>query len=638
MKKLLSLVTFLFIYVGLSAQNEHVLAKNPTIINGKLIGITNASVKGNPIPEVLARDMFGIIRKDKRVENDEYKPTLRFKENPDFVDKSVQQGGGGINPTPAAVSLGTNYDGQGYSQVCPADPSLAVGLNHVLQMINGGSGALLQIWNKTGTSILAQKYMDAITGIGGLGDPIALYDALANRFLITEFANKPETGSEGLIISVSQTPDPTGNWFTYYFPTVPNTLFPDYPKFSVWSTGYYCKTNNFTGNTYSGAYIWAFDRTAMLAGSANASVQVFSMGTKDKFYTMCPVGLSGGSILAGDENGLFAYMNDNGFVGGGPVDSIGLVQCNVNFVTASLSTVTLKANFAVTSFSPAGPNITQPAGGQALDPLDYRIMNQPQYRNLGTSQSIVLSHLVTTSRVAGVRWYELKKTGTAWTLNQQSTYSPTNDHRFMSSININATGDIGLIYNVSSKSVYPSIKFTGRLVGDPLNSMTIAETSIINGTKVSSCLGRYGDYNHVVVDPNSGNSFWATGMYNKASSWSTRIANFSLNGIIPLIGNNPLENALVSSDVPNLVNQFENKSLISAAGIYPIPATNELNVRLNKADKSQLTITDVRGALISEVTSSSLDNKLNIAKLASGIYLLKVTTGLVTESFKFIKE
>ena len=622
------------IYSRASAQNEHVLAKNPNVITGKLIGITNASGKGNTIPEVQARDLYGIIRKDRRVENDEYKPTLRFKESPDFKDNAAQQGGG-INPTPAAPSTGLNFDGLGYTSVCPADPTLAVGPNHILQMINGGSGAYVKVWNKSGTVVLNQIYMDAITGKGGLGDPIALYDNLADRFVITEFANSPETGSEGLIIAVSQSSDPTSTWYTYYFATSPTTLFPDYPKFSVWPTAYYCKTNNFNGNSYSGASIWAFDRTKMLAGNATATVQVFSMGTLDKYYTMCPVGLSGGSVQAGDENGLFAYMNDNGFVGGGASDSIGLVQCNINFTTPSSSSITAKASFAVTSFSPAAPNITQPAGGQALDGLDYRIMNQPQYRNFGgASQSIVLCHLATSSRVAGVRWYELKKTTANWTLNQQSTYSPSGDHRFMSSININAAGDIGLMYNVSSKNVYPSIRFTGRLAGQALNTMTIAETTLIAGTKSSNCFSRYGDYNHVVVDP-SGNSFWGTGMYNKASSWSTRVANFSLNGTLPLIAPDPLKSPLVSADV---LHQYENKTLVSETGIYPIPATSELNVRLNKADQSILTVTDVKGSVLTEFNTASTDNKINIAKLSSGMYFLKITSGTLTESYKFIKE
>ena len=96
----------------------------------------------------------------------------------------------------------------------------------------------------------------------------------------------------------------------------------------------------------------------------------------------------------------------------------------------------------------------------------------------------------------------------------------------MGAIAINAAGDIGLAYNVSSGSVFPSIRYTGRLASDPLGQMTFAETSIVAGSSRNGS-NRYGDYNSLDVDPVTGD-FWGTAKYNTNIAWSTRIFRFSL--------------------------------------------------------------------------------------------------------------
>ncbi|MBK6964710.1 MAG: hypothetical protein IPH20_12410 [Bacteroidales bacterium] len=72
-----------------------------------------------------------------------------------------------------------------------------------------------------------------------MGDPIVIYDRYADRFLITEFY------SNGFDVAISQGSNPvTSGWYVYRFPT---NSFPDYPKFSVWSDGYYITANKNSG-------------------------------------------------------------------------------------------------------------------------------------------------------------------------------------------------------------------------------------------------------------------------------------------------------------------------------------------------------------------------------------------------------
>ena len=46
-----------------------------------------------------------------------------------------------------------NFGGQGFTGVSPPDPVGDVGLDYYIQSVNGGGGALVQIYDKTGTTV-----------------------------------------------------------------------------------------------------------------------------------------------------------------------------------------------------------------------------------------------------------------------------------------------------------------------------------------------------------------------------------------------------------------------------------------------------------------------------------------------------
>ncbi len=79
------------------------------------------------------------------------------------------------------------------------------------------------------------------SGFGGVcqsngdGDPVVLYDQLANRWLISQFAGSGIPTDE--CIAVSTTSDATGSWNRYGFHLGSN--FFDYPKLGVWPDAYY---------------------------------------------------------------------------------------------------------------------------------------------------------------------------------------------------------------------------------------------------------------------------------------------------------------------------------------------------------------------------------------------------------------
>lgn len=174
----------------------------------------------------------------------------------------------------------------------------------------------------------------------------------------------------------------------------------------------------------------------------------------------------------------------------------------------------------------------QPSGAE-LDVLSDRLMFRAVYRNFGTHESVVLNHSVAVLGQNAVRWYEVRDPAGTPVLWQHGTYAPDGDHRWMGSIAMDGAGNIALGYSVSGESTPVSIRFAGRRAGDPLGEMTIAETSIQEGSGSQLGSNRFGDYSAMTVDPVDDCTFWYTHEYMGSTSWAawaTRIAAFRLPG------------------------------------------------------------------------------------------------------------
>jgi hypothetical protein len=156
-----------------------------------------------------------------------------------------------------------SWDGINAPGVSPTDPCLAVGPNHVMQMVNGSIGStiggFMRIWDRNGNPLTGQIFMQTLSGKPGLGDCIPIYDRIADRWVITEMPNPNLATPWNLVVMVSQTNNPAGQWFIYTFSV--GSDFPDYPKYSLWSNAYYATSNDFpNAGGYTKSSIYAFDR------------------------------------------------------------------------------------------------------------------------------------------------------------------------------------------------------------------------------------------------------------------------------------------------------------------------------------------------------------------------------------------
>jgi hypothetical protein len=456
-----------------------------------------------------------------------------------------------------------DQDGLGFSSVNPPDPVGDVGNDYYVQMVNGFGGARVRILNKadgsrvvTGTDDQGQPEIledfnlkdlavGANTGCtAGSGDPIVMFDQAApndvgppGRWVLAEFT------STSLCVYVSHTSDPTaGDWHLYEFDSDSGAL-PDYPKYGVWPDAYYIGANENAGSIAGpGRAVYALDRERMLQGQPTRPTQVFEVPLLDGFgfQMLHPADWDGATPPPAGSPGLFLRHRDDEVHDAGANDPtrdfVEIWRFGVDWDNPAASTLAGPETIAVADFESemcglvSFACVPQPGSDVLLDPLREPMMWRVQYRNFGTHETLVGSWVTDVvggaADLHGVRWAELRDAGSGWTAHQQGTVSPDDVHRFMGSIAMDGAGNLAVGYNVADgESVHPGLRYSGRLASDPLDTLPIAEVTLVDGSAANGS-NRYGDYSSMNVDPVDDCTYWFTGQYNAASQWSTRIGKF----------------------------------------------------------------------------------------------------------------
>jgi hypothetical protein len=438
-----------------------------------------------------------------------------------------------------------NFEGNNQSSWIPPDANGDIGYDastskkYYVQTVNTS----FQIWDVTSTPtsvvgpIEAHAFFSPLGAPCGsydrIGDPIVLFDRLASRWLISLFGDYGDVNGYHQCIAISLTADPTGFYYLYDY-LISSTKFNDYPKFAVWHDAYYLSIILFGGGSYGDAGAIAFERAKMLTGDASPGMLFFDTSLfipKPNLGAMLPSNFNGATAPPAGAPNYFVQFDDN--ADGYPQDQLEVWQFHVDWVTPANSTFAQAAALATASFDSYLANIPQLGTAQLLDVLSDRLMYSLQYRNFGAYETLVVNQTVDVndfSNHAGVRWYELRKSGGVWAIYQQGTFAPDSKHRWMGSIAMDGQGNMALGYSVSSPSMYPAIRYAGRLADDPLGTLPQFEVSLIEGTGYQTTYDRWGDYTSMSVDPVDDCTFWYTNEYytSPGINWRTRIGAFKL--------------------------------------------------------------------------------------------------------------
>lgn len=447
-------------------------------------------------------------------------------------------------------------------RVNPPDPVGDVGPNHYVEMVN----LVFAVYSKSGDKLLGP--VDTGTLWDGFavddctdpsGDPIVVYDQFVDRWILSQFTTRgfddPSLPFYNCV-AISTTGDPTGSYYRYAFSTGFN--FPDYPKYGVWTDSYVITTREFGPTDEYGIGVYALEKNKMVNGQPARAVSFFLDGNAPGMLPLVGDGLLPADVDGKQKPKLDAAIpivgtQDDGGPYGATFDALNIWDLRVKWRSTPEASLVLAAQLPTAAFdsvfpcAPASrdclpqPGIVNPA--QYLDILSYR--QRPTwrlaYRNFKDYEALVTSQSVEAQpATAGMRWYELRRTGGVYGIYQQGTYAPGDGvHRWMGSIAMDRNGGMGLGFSVvNGTTVFPGIRYTGRLAGDPLGTMPQGEGVIINGSGVQTTTNsRWGDYTSMNIDPVDDCTFWyvneyytAAGQASSPAGWQTRIASFRLPG------------------------------------------------------------------------------------------------------------
>jgi len=528
-KMLLATFACLLAFNLLHAQSEVTVQASQAVYLGKTIPmgeITTLTTNGNP--------------KKKNKKKNWPKEVGNFKGN--TLMQNVNPNALPLNGDPVRqyatltsdgdmIELLVDRDGINVNQSgsVPPDPVGAIGKDHFVQMVNGG-GSVVLITDKDGNTTTAPFSSNTFWGSvnsSGAGDPMILWDQLAERWFLLELGNDLTS----MLLAISDTADPAGE-YTAYKINAPSL--PDYPKIAIWPTGYYVTTNEFTDNEIP---TYVIDREAMIAGDTDLNFQrvlgIPKFGGTNAFQVAGAVHWSG--MVAPPENSPMMAIRIHDDAWGAGADRIEIFEFIPDFDNPNNTVVNGPIQLPTAAFDadlcPGGDIfscITQGNGSQ-MSVLQQVIMFRPQYRNFGSHESVVLNFSVdvTGGNQAGIRWMELRKTSEEpWFIYQEGTYAPDDRSRFMGAIAMDVAGNIAMGYTLIGDNTFPSSAITGRRSIDPLGIMFLEESVIGEGQSWNGSQ-RWGDYAALTVDPLDQATFWFTNEYTGLNGgWTTKIASF----------------------------------------------------------------------------------------------------------------
>jgi hypothetical protein len=169
-----------------------------------------------------------------------------------------------------------------------------------------------EIYDTSGNSLAGgpttfSSFFASDPNCSGEFDPNANYDESADRFILGVDGNGTD-----YCIAVSQTGDPTGDWYLYSFQTGNRRDFFDYPHAGVGEEAIFMGANIFGKRTFKEGRIWAIDKADMYAG-VSPQVVSYGIGSDGVHYF-----LTDGQVYDGRNIGVWSWSNP--FSGGVPVN------------------------------------------------------------------------------------------------------------------------------------------------------------------------------------------------------------------------------------------------------------------------------------------------------------------------------
>lgn len=483
----------------------------------------------------------------------------------------------------------------------PPDTHGAVGPNHLMLTLNSQVRIQSRLGANISTVSLRQFWTNLVGNVENVFDPRVHYDLQAGRWITVTIANGQREDS-AMLAAVSETGDPTGNWFGFKIPADPDGLFwTDFPYIGVNSKWIVIPSTLFSvaANKFGFSRIYLLNKDSVYAnGTVPFTAQMFDD--------------EGGSNISpsidfdGSNETLYLVNSLNG-------NSSGKGFLRLNTIEGEVGSEVYTPGVAFPAVSSTwsafvSPQDIAPQLGSAdrINNGDHRISSSVKLRNgsLWFCQNVFLPADAPVR--SSIQWWELDLEGGIRQFGRID--DPTGEKMYaFPSLAVNKNNDVLIGYSRFGADQFASANYSFRGATDPPETMR-ADTVLKAGESsylknFGGTRNRWGDYSSTVVDPLNEIDMWTTQQYAAApeNKWGTWWGRFVLGagGTPPTVSSlNPLSGG-VGTTVTVTGSKFTDTTGVTFNGVNAAGFTIE--------SSSRLTAVVPLGATTGPVTVSTFD-------------------------------
>ena len=403
------------------------------------------------------------------------------------------------------ITLFEDFYGINETSSIPPDPYIAVGPNHIIQVVN----SRFRISTKDGTTLRTitgdSWFWSTLSGVSSF-DPKVIYDHFAERWVMVWLHLNENNNEAYFLISVSDDSDPMGTWYNWKLPSTTNGNsyagnWADYQ-----GVGYDDKAIYITSNQFSFSFSFNYTKLRIIPKAAlyaNTAGQVTWQDIWDIRYPQSSTssfGIRPARVQSASDDFYLAVQ--------GPYTtntSFGVYKLSNPITNPSLD----GKQVSVTSYS-APPSTQQLGGGSpAIDDGGMNLRNEPVYQD----GLLHLTHAVKSGTKSAVRYLSVDVDN--YTAVSDWALSSSTHYHVYPALAVNGFGDVIFSYSRSASTEYMGGYYTVLKAGEtaPVGTMTLKAG---NGNYVKTYGGsrnRWGDYSGAYMDPANPDDFWVMSEY-----------------------------------------------------------------------------------------------------------------------------
>ena len=393
----------------------------------------------------------------------------------------------------------------------PPDVNGTVGPNHIMITLN----TQVRVQTKTGTTLSTvslSSFFSGLPGSGGTFDPRIEYDPYGERWIVACVTGSSSTSSS-ILIAVSQTDDPTGNWNKFSIDTDPaNSGWMDYPNLGFNKKWVVISGNMFSnGGSFQKNVFFTIKKSDLYNGIPNAQ---YTRITYNPSFTITPAitydpDLEDIYLISNFSSGFISKYMISGDIGSEEFEFQGYIASSNTWA----------------GYPPGNGDLSPQLGtSQKINAGDARMQNVV-YRN-GKLWAVHTVYVPAANPNRSlVQWWELDASTNE--VYQFGRVDEPGMHFTHPSIAVNALEEILIGYSSFSTSQYASASYSFRTAEDPLNTLQDRYQFVDGKSTYYKTFGgsrnRWGDYSATDVDPLNDLNFWTLQEYAESptNTWGT---------------------------------------------------------------------------------------------------------------------